>query len=87
MPRSRVKESQIITILKEHEAGLKAAELCRIYGMSEATFYNWKAKYSVAERFDTEHLKALETENVKLRMLLSDVMLENATIKEQLAKK
>jgi putative transposase len=67
MKRSRFKEEQIIGILREQEAGAKAADLCRKYGMSEATLYNWKAKYGGMEVSDARRLKALEDENAKLK--------------------
>jgi putative transposase len=79
-------EEQIITILKEHEAGMKTADLCRKYGISEATFYNWKAKYGL-EVAEAKRLKGLESENTKLKKLLADAMLDNAALKDLLAKK
>jgi putative transposase len=87
MPRTKYNEEQIIAILKEHAAGATASKLCRIHGMSEATFYNWKARYGVLERLGSRRVKALEDENAKLRMLLADTMLDNATLKDQLGKK
>jgi putative transposase len=87
MQRKRFSEEQIIGILREHEAGAKAAELCRKHGMSEATLYNWKAKYGGMEVSEAKRLRALEEENSKLKRLLADVMLDNAALKELLAKK
>ena len=66
MKRSRFSEEQIIGILKEHQAGLSAAELCRKHGVSEATFYKWRSKYGGMEVSDAKRLKALEDENAKL---------------------
>ena len=87
MKRKRHTEEQIITILKEHEAGMKTADLCRKHGISEASFYNWKAKYSGLEVSEAKRLKGLESENAKLKKLLAEVMLDNAMLKDIAAKK
>jgi putative transposase len=87
MKRNRHTEEQIIAILKEHEAGLKTADLCRKHAISEQTFYNWKAKYGGLEVSDAKRLKGLESENAKLKKLLADTMLDNAALKDLLAKK
>ena len=86
MKRSRFSEEQIIGILKEHQAGLSAAELCRKYGISDATFYNWRSKYGGMEVSEAKRLKALEDENRKLKKLLAESMLDVATLKELLGK-
>ena len=86
MKRSRFSEEQIIGILKEHQAGLSAAELCRKYGISDATFYNWRSKYGGMEASEAKRLKALEDENKKLKKLLAESMLDVATLKELLGK-
>jgi putative transposase len=86
MKRSRFSEEQIIGILKEHQAGLSASELCRKYGISDATFYNWRSKYGGMEVSEAKRLKALEDENRKLKKLLAESMLDAATLKELLAK-
>ena len=86
MKRSRFSEGQIIGILKEHQAGLSAAEICRKYGISDATFYNWRNKYSGMEASDAKRLKALEDENRKLKKLLAESMLDVATLKELVGK-
>ena len=84
MKRKRHTEEQIIAILKEHEAGLKTADLCRKHGISEASFYNWKAKYGGLE---VSEAKGLESENAKLKKLLADAMLDNSALKDLLGKK
>jgi putative transposase len=86
MKRSRFSEDQIIGILKEHQAGLSAAELCRKHGISDATFYNWRSKYGGMEASEAKRLKALEDENKKLKKLLAESMLDVATLKELLGK-
>ena len=87
MKRVRFTEEQIIGVLREQEAGAKAAELCRKYGMSEATLYNWKSKYGGLDISEAKRLKALEDENAKLKRLLADAMLDAAALKELLGKK
>ena len=87
MKRSRFTEEQIIGILKEHEAGAKTADLCRKYGISEATFFKWKAKFGGMEVSDARKLKALEDENRKLKKLLAETMLDVAMLKDLNSKK
>lgn len=86
MKRSRFSEEQIIGILKEHQAGMSAAELCRKYGVSDATFYKWRSKFGGMEVSDAKRLKALEDENSKLKRLLADAMLDASTLKDLLRK-
>ena len=86
MKRSRFDEEQIIRILKEQEAGLGTADLCRKHGISSATFYKWKAKYGGLEVSDARKLRALEDENSKLKKLLAETMLDNAILKDVAAK-
>jgi putative transposase len=87
MKRTRFTEEQIIGLLKEAEAGAKTAELARRHGVSEATIYNWKAKYGGLEVSEAKRLRSLEDENAKLKRLLADTMLDNAALKDLLAKK
>ena len=86
MRRSRFSEEQIIGILREHEAGVATAELCRRHGISDATFYKWKAKYGGMEVSDAKRLKGLEDENRRLKKLLAEAMLDNAALKDLLGK-
>jgi putative transposase len=86
MKRKRHTEEQIIAILKEHEAGMKTADLCRKHGISEASFYNWKAKYGGPEISEAKRLRGLESENARLKKLLADAMLDNAALKDLLEK-
>ena len=87
MKSSRYTEEQIIGILKQHQAGLGAKELCRKYGISDATFYKWRSKYGGMEVSDARKLKALEEENRKLKKLLAESMLDQSALKELLTKK
>jgi putative transposase len=87
MKRSRFTEEQIIAVLREQEAGAKTAEVCRQHGVSEATFYKWKARYGGMEVSDVRRLKALEDENAKLKKLLAEAMLDNAMLRDVAARK
>jgi putative transposase len=87
MKRQRFTEEQIIGILREQDAGAKVADLARKHGISEATLYNWKAKYGSLDVSEAKRLKALEDENVKLKKILADQMLETAALRELLSKK
>jgi putative transposase len=86
MRKSRFTEAQIIGMLKEQEAGLPTAELCRKHGLSPATFYKLKAKYGGMDLSDTKRLRQLEEENAKLKRLVADVMLDNVVLKDLLGK-
>jgi putative transposase len=86
MRKSRFSDEQIIGILKEHQAGLGAAELCRKHGISDATFYKWRSRFGGMEVSDAKRLRALEEENGKLKRLLADAMLDVSTLREMLGK-
>jgi putative transposase len=87
MKNSRFTEEQIIAILQEQEAGMKTAEICRKHGISQPTFYAWKAKYGGLSVPDAKRLKQLEEENAKLKKLLAEAMLDNAVLKDITARK
>lgn len=86
MKRSRFSEEQIIGILKEHQAGMTAGELCRKHGISDATFYTWRKKYGGMEVSEAKRLKALEEENARLKKLLAESMMDVSTLREMLTK-
>ena len=87
MKGSRFTEEQIIGILREQESGSKTADVCRKHGVSEATFYKWKAKFGGMEVSDARRLRQLEDENARLKKLLADAMLDNAVLKDVASKK
>ena len=87
MKRSRFSEEQIIAILKEQEAGMPTADVCRRHGVSSATFYKWKAKFGGLEVSDAKRLRQLEDENAKLKKLLAEAMLDNVVLKDLASKK
>jgi len=87
MRLSRFSEDQIIAILREQEAGAATADVCRKHGISNATFYKWKARYGGLEVSDARRLKVLEAENAKLKKLLAEAMLDNVMLKDVAAKK
>ena len=87
MRASRFTEEHIIGVLREQDAGVKTAEVCRRHGISGATFYKWKAKYGGLDVSEARRLRALEAENARLKKLLADAMLDNAMLKEIASKK
>jgi putative transposase len=87
MKRKRFSEEQIIGILKEHEAGIAVADLCRKHGVSDASIYKWKARYGGLDVSEAKRLKQLEDENSKLKKLLAEAMLDNAMLKDIATKK
>jgi len=87
MKGKRFTEQQIIGVLKESEAGAKTKELCRKHGISDATFYNWKAKFGGMTVSEARRLKELEAENTKLKRLLADAELDKAALKDLLQRK
>jgi putative transposase len=87
MKGSRFSEEQIIGILREQEAGAKTADVCRKHGVSEATFYKWKAKFGGLDVSEARRLRQLEDENARLKKLLADAMLDNAVLKDIASKK
>lgn len=87
MKKTRFTETQIVSILKQQEAGIPTKEICRQHGISEATFYNWKSKYGGMEASDVKRLKDLEEENTRLKKMFADLSLDNQILKEIFAKK
>ena len=87
MKKKRFTDEQIIAVLREHDAGMKTGDLARKHGISEATIYNWKAKFGGMDVSEAKRLRALEVENGKLKKLLADAILDNSALKDLLAKK
>ena len=87
MKKSRFTETQIVSILKEVEAGLKVEQVCRNHGISSSTYYNWKSKYGGMEASGVKRLKALEEENSRLKKVYANLSLEHEAVKELIVKK
>jgi putative transposase len=87
MKKSRFSEHQIVQILKQAEAGMKTADICRQYGISETTYYNWKAKYGGMESSDIKRLRELEAENQRLKRMYAELSLDHQILKEIVEKK
>ena len=87
MKNSRFSEQQIIKILKSADAGMKVQDLCRQYGISDATYYKWKSKYGGMEAADIKRLREIEAENSKLKRMFADLALENRALKDLIEKK
>jgi putative transposase len=86
MKKSRYTQEQIIAILKQHEAGVKTADLCREHGISDATFYNWKAKYGGLDVSEAQRLRQMEDENRRLKQLVADLSLDKEALKAVIRK-
>lgn len=87
MKKSKFSESQIVAVLKEGESGVPVAQVLRQHGISQATYYKWKAKYGGASVAELKRLRELEAENAKLKRMYADLALENAAIKDVLSRK
>lgn len=87
MRKTKLSEEQIVHLLRRHEAGEKTKDLCREVGISEFTFYRWRAKFGGMDVSEAKRLKQLEDENSKLKRLVADLSLDNATLKGLLGKK
>jgi putative transposase len=87
MKKTRFTESQIVSILKKQEAGIKVTDICREHGISEPTFYNWKAKYGGMQISDVKRMKELGAENSRLKRMYAELSMQNDALKELIEKK
>jgi putative transposase len=87
MKSSKFSETQIVSILKQQDAGVKVADICREHGISQATFYKWRSKYGGMDASMLRRVKELEAENARLKKMYADVQLDAQILKEALAKK
>ena len=87
MKKTRFSETKIVSILKKQEAGISTTDICREFGISQATFYNWKAKYGGLEVREVRRLKELEAENAKLKKMFAETSMENYALKDLIEKK
>lgn len=87
MKKTRFTKVQIVSILKEVDAGLKVDEVCRSDVISNATYYNWKSKYEGMESFDVKRLKEVQDENERLKKMFANLSLENSALKDLIVKK
>jgi len=87
MKKTRFTETRIVSIIKQQEAGLPTADICREHGISQATFYNWKAKYGGMEVREVKRMKELEVENSKLKKMYAEISMENYALKDLIEKK
>jgi putative transposase len=87
MKKSRFTESQIVAMLKQHEAGMRVADLCREHGITNATFYNWKAKYGGLDASQLKRIRELEEENSKLKRMYAELSLVHHALKDAVEKK
>jgi putative transposase len=87
MRKSRFSETQIVSILKQADAGMQVKDICRQHGISDATYYKWKSKYGGMDASDLKRVKELEAENARLKRMYADLALENTAMKDLIAKK
>jgi putative transposase len=87
MKKTRFTETQIVAILKEQETGIKVSDLCRQHGISDATFYNWKAKYGGMDASELKRVKQLEEDNARLKKMYAELSMVHEALKDAVAKK
>jgi putative transposase len=87
MKKTRFTETQIVAILRKQESGMKVADICREHGISDATFFNWKAKYGGMQVSDVKKMKEIEAENARLKRMYAELSIVNDALKELIEKK